>query len=143
MNYENEFDDDNEEDFSNDVELSDDVIDENEEQEDIGEENKNEKVNLKQNDFKILTFENVIEEINKKPKKTIPFLTKFEKARITGVRLQQLAYGAKPRIKTEGLSSIQEIVEQELLQRKIPFIIRRSLPNGSSEDWKMEEFEMV
>jgi DNA-directed RNA polymerase I, II, and III subunit RPABC2 len=143
MNYENEFDDDNEEEFSNDAEVSDDVVDENEEQEDIGEENKNEKVNLKHNDFKILTFENVIEEINKKPKRTIPFLTKFEKARIMGVRLQQLAYGAKPRIKTEGLTSIQEIVQQELIQRKIPFIIRRTLPNNTFEDWRMEEFRVV
>ena len=93
--------------------------------------------------FKLVTFKNILENIAKTPKKTIPFLTKFERARIMGVRLQQLAYGAKPRINTENLKSIQEIVEQELLQRKIPFIIRRSLPNGSSEDWKMEEFEMV
>lgn len=143
MNYENEFDDDNDEEFSNDNELTDDVADENEEQEDGLEENKNEKTNLKHNDFKILTFENVIEEINKKPKRTIPFLTKFEKARIMGVRLQQLAYGAKPRINTEGLSSIQEIVQQELIQRKIPFIIRRTLPNNTFEDWRMEEFRVV
>lgn len=93
--------------------------------------------------FKLVTFKNILENIEKNPKKTIPFLTKFERARIMGVRLQQLAYGAKPRINTENLKSIQEIVEQELIQRKIPFIIRRSLPNGSSEDWKIEEFEIV
>ena len=60
-----------------------------------------------------------------------------------GVRLQQLAYGAKPRVDTTNLRSINEIVEKELLERKIPFIIRRTLPNGSYEDWKLEEFESV
>jgi len=93
--------------------------------------------------FKILTYKNVLENIEKKPKKTIPLLTKFERARIVGVRLQQLAYGAKPRVDTTNLRSINEIVDKELLERKIPFIIRRTLPNGSYEDWKLEEFESV
>jgi DNA-directed RNA polymerase I, II, and III subunit RPABC2 len=93
--------------------------------------------------FKILTYQNILENIEKKPKKTIPLLTKFERARIIGVRLQQLAYGAKPRVDTTNLRSINEIVDKELLERKIPFIIRRTLPNGSYEDWKLEEFESV
>lgn len=93
--------------------------------------------------FKLLTYRNVLENIEKKPKKTIPILTKFEKAKIMGVRLQQLAYGAKPRIDITGLKSIQEIVEKELKQRKILFIIRRNLPNGTFEDWKLEEFVSV
>jgi DNA-directed RNA polymerase I, II, and III subunit RPABC2 len=93
--------------------------------------------------FKLLTYRNVLENIEKKPKKTIPILTKFEKAKIMGVRLQQLAYGAKPRIDITGLKSIQEIVEKELKERKILFIIRRNLPNGTFEDWKLEEFVSV
>ena len=102
-----------------------------------------EEKNNEENTYKILTYKNVLENIEKKPKKTIPLLTKFEKARIMGVRLQQLAYGAKPRVDTTNLRSINEIVEKELLERKIPFIIRRTLPNGSYEDWKLEEFESV
>ena len=96
-----------------------------------------------ENSFKLLTYKNILELIEKTPKKSIPILTKFEKARIMGVRLQQLANGAKPRIDTSGLRSIEEIVNQELIQRKIPFIIKRSLPNGLSEYWKIEEFEIV
>lgn len=141
MNYENDFDDDNDEEFTNEEDFGDELVEENDDQEEILDENKNEKSTVKSNDFKILTFENVITEINNKPKKTIPFLTKFEKARIMGVRLQQLAYGAKPRVTIEGLNSIQEIVQQELIQRKIPFIIRRTLPNNNYEDWRMEEFK--
>ena len=102
-----------------------------------------EEKNNEENTYKILTYKNVLENIEKKPKKTIPLLTKFERARIMGVRLQQLAYGSEPKVDTTNLKSINEIVEQELIQRKIPFIIRRGLPNGTFEDWKLEEFEYV
>lgn len=126
--------DDIENDISNDNDISDD-----EEVLDLDEEEKT----SEESGFKLLTFKNVIENIEKKIKKTIPILTKFERARIVGVRLQQLAYGAKPRVDITNLRSINEIVEKELLERKIPFIIRRALPNGSFEDWKLEEFEIV
>jgi DNA-directed RNA polymerase I, II, and III subunit RPABC2 len=126
--------DDIENDISNDNDISDD-----EEVLDLDEEEKT----SEESGFKLLTFKNVIENIEKKIKKTIPILTKFERARIVGVRLQQLAYGAKPRVDITNLRSINEIVERELLERKIPFIIRRALPNGSFEDWKLEEFEIV
>lgn len=96
-----------------------------------------------ENTFKFATYSNIIENIAKKPKKTIPLLSKFERARIMGVRLQQLANGAKPRVDVTNMKSMNEILEQELIQRKIPFIIRRTLPNGTYEDWKLEEFEAV
>jgi DNA-directed RNA polymerase I, II, and III subunit RPABC2 len=120
----------NDVDFSDDEEVSDQFQDD---------ENKDDE----KPSFKIISFDDIRENILKTPKKTIPFLTRFEKARIIGVRLQQLAYGAKPRIDTTNLRSMNEIVEQELIQRKIPFIIRRPLPNGTFEDWKMEEFETI
>ena len=133
-------DDENDNDFdienSNDVDFSDneDAVD----QFIIDDEKKDE-----HSGFKILTSNNILEHIEKNPKKTVPVLSKFEKARIIGVRLQQLAYGAKPRVNTDKLKNINEIVEQELLQRQIPFILKRTLPNGTSEYWKMEEFEIV
>lgn len=130
------------EDFTNDNDFSEDEEDTTElNLEDEGIETKD--ANMSENNFKLVTFNNVLENIQKNPKKTIPILTKFERARIVGVRLQQLAYGAKPRINTSNLKSIQEIVQQELIQRRIPFIIRRRLPNGTVEDWKLEEFETV
>lgn len=99
--------------------------------------------NLNNEEFKLFTYENILENIQNTKKKTIPILTKFEKARIMGVRMQQLAYGAKPRVDTSNLKSISEIVNKELIERKIPFIIRRSLPNGKFENWKLEEFDIV
>lgn len=95
------------------------------------------------NTFKLVTYKNILDDMQKKTKTTFPYLTKFEKARIMGVRLQQLANGAKPRIDVTGLRSMNEILNQELIQRKIPFIIRRTLPNGKYEDWKLEDFESI
>ena len=99
--------------------------------------------NAEEHQFNIISYNDIIKNINTKEKKTIPYLFKFEKARIIGARLQQLAYGAEPKVNTENLHDINEIVLEELKQRKIPFIIRRSMPNGTYEDWKMEEFESV
>jgi len=134
MNNEADFDIDNE--ISNDDYLDDDNEegDEEFEEENGGEGN---------NDFKLVTFKDVVDNIQKTPKKSVPFLTKFEKARIIGVRLQQLAYGAKPRVDVTGLKSIQEIADKELKERKMPFIIRRTMPNGKHEDWRMEEFLII
>ena len=107
--------DDNDNEFSNDNFLSD--------EEDVTELNiDDDDKESNGEDFKLLTYKNVIENIEKKPKKTMPILTKFERARIMGTRLQQLAYGAKPRVDTTGLKSIQEIVKKELEERKILFI---------------------
>lgn len=127
--YDNEYDNDNGDEFSDD--------------EDVSEINVDDDKVVDDNTFKLMTFSDILENISKNVKKTIPLLTKFERARIMGVRLQQLANGAKPRIDITNLKSINEIVEKELFLRKIPFIIRRTLPNGKFEDWKLEEFESV
>lgn len=117
--------------------------DENNDIDDIEDNDYIDQENYEDQKFNIVSYNDVIKNINKKEKKTIPCLSKFEKARIIGTRLQQLAYGAQPKINTENLFDIKDIVEEELKQRKIPFIIRRPLPNGTFEDWKMEEFEYV
>ncbi len=96
-----------------------------------------------QGDFKFLTDKKIIQSIEKVKKTTPPFLTKFEKARIIGVRMQQLASGAKPCVDIRGLKSIEEIAYAELEQRALPFIVKRPLPNGVTEYWKMEEFDIV
>lgn len=94
-------------------------------------------------DSKFLTDKKVIQSIERVQKTTIPFLTKYEKARIIGVRMQQLSSGAKPCIDVSGLKSIEEIAHAELIQRALPFIIKRGLPSGITEYWKLEEFTIV
>jgi DNA-directed RNA polymerase I, II, and III subunit RPABC2 len=75
---------------------------------------------------------------------TVPFLTKYEKARVLGCRAGQLNNGAKPLIQiTDNMIDGYTIACQELKQKKIPFIIRRPLPNGASEYWKLEDLEII
>lgn len=130
------FDENDDNEYTNDNDFLDD-------EEDISDLNVEDEEIENDNTFKLLTYKNTLEDILKNPKKTFPLLTKFERARIVGTRLQQIAVGAKPMIDTTNLKSIYEIVDQELIQRKIPFIIRRILPNGIYEDWKLEEFETI
>jgi DNA-directed RNA polymerase I, II, and III subunit RPABC2 len=64
-----------------------------------------------------------------------PWLTRFERARITGARSLQLSHGAPPMIKVppDANSSIAlSVVEIE--QKALPISIRRILPNGQYQD---------
>lgn len=76
--------------------------------------------------------------------KTIPFMTKFEKAKIIGLRATQLSEGAQPFIKIpNNIISSYVIATMELEQKKIPFIIKRPIPNGGSEYWKIQDLEII
>ena len=74
-----------------------------------------------------------------KNKRTLPFITKYEKARILGIRAQQLATGSIPLVPVRGMTSTIQIAEEEYLQKKIPFIIKRVLPDNVIEYWTMDE----
>lgn len=68
------------------------------------------------------------------------FLTKYEKARILGARALQISKNAPVMVDLDpGEWDPLKIAEKELLAKKIPFIIRRYLPNNTYEDWKVEE----
>jgi DNA-directed RNA polymerase I, II, and III subunit RPABC2 len=76
--------------------------------------------------------------------KTIPFLTKYEKARVLGQRAKQINSGSKPFIKVpDNVIDGYVIGELELQQKKIPFIIRRPIPGGGSEYWKLSDLEII
>ena len=75
---------------------------------------------------------------------TQPVLTKYEKARLIGVRATQLANGARPMVDL-GPKVISDLViaEEELKQKKLPFIVRRPMPNGGSEYWKLKDLMVL
>ena len=75
---------------------------------------------------------------------TIPLLTKYEKARVLGLRITQLNKGAKPLVEYNSTIIDNHIIaELELRKKKIPFIVMRPLPNGSKEYWRLEDLEIV
>ena len=82
--------------------------------------------------------------INDPLHQTLPFLTKYEKARVLGERAKQINGGAKPFVDL-GPEIIDGFViaSAELEQKKIPFIIRRPLMNGGCEYWKLKDLEQL
>jgi DNA-directed RNA polymerase subunit K/omega len=76
--------------------------------------------------------------------KTIPYLTKYEKARILGQRAKQIESGAKPFVNIpETIIDGYIIAELELKEKKIPFIIRRPIPGGGCEYWHLRDLEII
>jgi DNA-directed RNA polymerase I, II, and III subunit RPABC2 len=76
--------------------------------------------------------------------KTIPYLTKYEKARILGLRAKQINSGASVFVKApEKVIDGYLIAELELQEKRVPFIIRRPLPNGGSEYWSIKDLENI
>ena len=75
---------------------------------------------------------------------TIPLLTRYEKAKILGLRAKQINHGAKPFVElTKDIIDGHTIAFMELTQNKIPFIIRRPMPNGGSEYWKISDLKNI
>ena len=76
--------------------------------------------------------------------RTLPFITKYEKARILGERAKQLNSGAKSFIEVEpSVIDGYLIALKEFEQKRIPFILKRPLPNGGCEYWRMKDLEIL
>ena len=67
-------------------------------------------------------------------------LTKYEKTKVIFERMQMISNGAVPYISNpDKYKDIYDIVLEELKQKKIPFIIKRSI-NQRDEYLKLEDF---
>ena len=76
--------------------------------------------------------------------KTMPFVTKFEKARLLGERAKQINAGAQPMVKVDDdIIDGYLIALQEYAEKKIPMILCRPLPNGGCEYWKLQDLELI
>ena len=85
-------------------------------------------------------YKNMVKESGNR--KSIPFLTKFEKSRIIGIRAQQLSQNMPALVDISDCTTPIEIALKELKEGKLPFIIRREMPNGSYEDWRVDELKI-
>ena len=71
-----------------------------------------------------------------------PTLTRFEQARIMGARALQLSLGAPVFIEIpKNATTSLEIAMEELKQRVIPIVIKRTLPNGDYQNLSIDQFE--
>jgi DNA-directed RNA polymerase I, II, and III subunit RPABC2 len=75
---------------------------------------------------------------------TLPFITKYERARVLGERAKQLDGGAKPLVLIEkDVIDGYLIALKEFEQKKIPFIVKRPMPSGGCEYWKLKDLEII
>ena len=104
---------------------------------------------LKQNNYnEILAMCKIVRDttgvITDELHKTIPWLTKYERARVLGLRAKQLNHGADAFIEIPpGMINGSKIALEELNQKKVPFIIRRPIPNGGTEYWRLGDLELL
>ena len=83
---------------------------------------------------------NIIDKLHR----TLPYLTKYERARVLGQRAKQINSGAKSFVKIpENVIDGYLIADLELSQKRVPFIIRRPNPGGACEYWKLKDLEII
>ena len=76
--------------------------------------------------------------------RTVSFVTRYERARVLGERAKQINSGAQPFVPIDTtLIDGYLIALQEFEQKKIPFIIRRPLPSGNSEYWRLSDLDII
>jgi DNA-directed RNA polymerase I, II, and III subunit RPABC2 len=76
--------------------------------------------------------------------RSVPFITRYEKAKLIGERAAQLGAGASPFVEVdENMIDDYMISLKEFEEKKIPFIIKRPMPNGGCEYWRLEDLEIL
>jgi DNA-directed RNA polymerase I, II, and III subunit RPABC2 len=76
--------------------------------------------------------------------RTYPFLTNFERTKIIGLRANQISKGSIPFIAVpKHVTDVRDIARIELEQKRLPFIIKRPLPNGTYEYWRLTDLLII
>lgn len=98
-------------------------------------------INVSENHkFEIVSKDKTYERIETRKRITNSMMTTYELTKIIGVRAQQISSGMEPLVEADpDIRDTKFIAIQELLQKKMPLIIRRFLPNGVYEDWRVDD----
>ena len=84
--------------------------------------------------------QNVIDPLHR----TIPILTKYEYAHVIGLRATQIDAGSHPFVEIDkNIVEGHLIAQIEVRQKKVPFIIRRPIPGGGAEYWRLSDLEIL
>ena len=72
--------------------------------------------------------------------RTYPFLNNFERTHIIGLRANQISKGSVPFVSVpKHITDVRDIARLELEQKRLPFIVKRPLPNGQFEYWRLTD----
>jgi DNA-directed RNA polymerase I, II, and III subunit RPABC2 len=76
--------------------------------------------------------------------KSVPYLTIFEKTKILGFRANQLAQGGMPFVNVPAhVTDVLEIANMELEQKRLPYILKRPMPDGTFEYIRLNDLLIV
>jgi len=79
--------------------------------------------------------------------RSVPYLTPFEKTKIIGFRANQLSQGASLLIDIDSdvhkRTDVLDLARMELDQRKLPFILKRPMPDGTFEYWRLQDLLLL
>jgi DNA-directed RNA polymerase I, II, and III subunit RPABC2 len=76
--------------------------------------------------------------------RTLPIITRYERARVIGERAKQIDAGAQVFVEVEdNIIDAYLIALKEYEAKKIPFILQRPLPNGACEYWRLSDLEIL
>jgi len=66
--------------------------------------------------------------------RSVPYLTLFEKTKIIGFRANQISQGARVLIQVPPhMTDVIEIAKKELEEKRLPYILKRPMPDGTFE----------
>jgi len=76
--------------------------------------------------------------------RTYPFLTQYERTKCISFRASQINNGAKPYVLVpEGVTDSYVIAKMELEAKRLPFIMKRPLPDGTYEVWRLTDLMLI
>lgn len=81
--------------------------------------------------------------------KSLPYMTKYEFDQVIGLRTVHLSRGAPPHVdlphdfKVKTNMKLREVAIQELIEKKLPFIVKRTMPNGRMEYWPVSNLDLL
>lgn len=89
-------------------------------------------------EIEIIEIEDTVPDIIKK---TSERLTRYEYTLLIAARALALSSGATPLIpfRELGIYDPREIAERELIERVIPLVVQRTLPDGTKEFWHVKD----
>jgi len=86
--------------------------------------------------FEVIDYD----EKKKTTKSMTKYMTKYEKARILGVRAKQISMGLPVNVTINDNENEPYLIAlKELNEKKLNIIIRRYLPDSSFEDWHVND----
>jgi DNA-directed RNA polymerase I, II, and III subunit RPABC2 len=93
-------------------------------------------------DYEETVLERLI--ITDKSHTTYPFLTLYERTKILSLRASHLAHGDAPFIEVPAyLTDVYEIARAELEAKRLPYILKRPLPDGEYEYWRLSDLLLL